>query len=110
MSVFVCFSACPDAASAARIATALVEARLAACVNVLPPMRSTYRWEGRVTSDTEVLLIAKTTDGQLDALIRRLRELHPYTLPEIVALPVAGGLPAYLDWVAAETGPAPPTD
>ncbi|MCD9027125.1 divalent-cation tolerance protein CutA [Luteimonas sp. BDR2-5] len=107
MPVLVCFSACPDLATASRIAEALVEARLAACVNVLPAVRSTYRWEGRVTSDDEVLVIAKTTTERIDALTLRLRELHPYTLPEIVALPVAGGLPAYLDWVVAETGPAP---
>lgn len=103
MPVLVCLSTCPDAASADRIATALVEERLAACVNVLPGVRSTYRWQDRVQRDEEVLLIIKTTGDRLDALRERLPALHPYELPELVAVEAAGGLPAYLDWIATET-------
>lgn len=103
MSVLLCFSTCPDAASADRIATALVEERLAACVNVLPGLRSTYRWEGQVRRDDEVLLMIKTTADRLAALRARLPALHPYELPELVAVEAAGGLPAYLDWIATET-------
>lgn len=103
MTALVCFSTCPDAASADRIATALVEERLAACVNVLPGVRSTYRWEGAVQRDDEVLLIIKTTTDRLDTLRARLSALHPYELPELVAVEAVGGSPAYLDWITSET-------
>ncbi len=103
MIPLVCFSTCPDAASADRIATALVEERLAACINVLAGVHSTYRWQGRVQRDDEVLLVIKTTADRLDALRERLPGLHPYELPELVAVEAAGGLPAYLDWIATET-------
>ncbi|MBS0200043.1 MAG: divalent-cation tolerance protein CutA [Proteobacteria bacterium] len=103
MSVLICLSTCPDAASADRIATALVEERLAACVNVLPGLHSTYRWEGQVRRDDEILLIIKTTTDRFDALRERLPALHPYELPELIAVEAAGGLPAYLDWIATET-------
>jgi periplasmic divalent cation tolerance protein len=103
MPALICLSTCPDAASADRIATALVEERLAACVNVLPGVRSTYRWEGQVRRDDEVLLIIKTTRDRIDALRQRLPDLHPYELPELIAVEAAGGLPAYLDWIATET-------
>jgi len=103
MSVLICLATCPDAASAERIATALVEERLAACVNVLAGVRSTYRWRGEVRCDDEVLLVIKTTGERLDALRERLPQLHPYELPELVAVEATGGLPAYLDWIATET-------
>ncbi len=103
MSVLICLGTCPDAASADRIATALVEERLAACVNVLPGVRSTYRWEGQVRRDDEVLLVIKTTGDRLAALRERLPLLHPYELPELVAVEATGGLPAYLDWITSET-------
>ena len=103
MPALVCLSTCPDAASADRIATALVEERLAACVNVLPGVRSTYRWDGQVQREDEVLLVIKTASDRLDALRERLAALHPYELPELVAVKAAGGLPAYLDWIATET-------
>ena len=102
-SVFACFCTCPDADSAARIADALVEARLAACVNQVPGLRSVYRWEGAIERADEVLLVAKTTHARLDALIERIRALHPNELPEVIAFEVAGGLAAYLDWVAEQT-------
>ncbi|GAB3515769.1 divalent-cation tolerance protein CutA [Pseudoxanthomonas daejeonensis] len=103
MPVHLVFCSCPDPDTAQRLATTLVEARLAACVSVLPPMRSVYRWQGVVEQADEVLLLAKTPAEQLPALVERLRELHPYELPEIVAVEAAAGLPAYLDWVADAT-------
>ncbi|HSR65662.1 MAG TPA: divalent-cation tolerance protein CutA [Xanthomonadaceae bacterium] len=103
MAVIVCFCTCPDADSAARLAETLVDERLAACVQVLPGVRSVYRWQGAVERADEVLLLIKTTHARLDALAERVRALHPYELPELVAVEAAGGLPAYLDWVAAES-------
>lgn len=103
MPVHLVFCSCPDADTARRLATVLVEARLAACASVLPPMRSVYRWQGTVEQAEEVLLLAKTTADRVPALTERLRTLHPYELPEIVAVETAAGLPAYLDWVAAAT-------
>ncbi len=90
---------CPDADSAARIARALVEERLAACVSRVPGATSVYRWEGRVEEDTEVLLLIKTTGERLPTLRKRLLALHPYDVPELIALPIEDGLPAYLDWL-----------
>ena len=97
--------ACPDAATADRIARELVEARIAACVQVLPGLRSVYRWEGVVETANEVLLVAKTWDDRLGALIEAVRASHPYALAEIMAVPAVGGLAAYLDWVRDETRP-----
>lgn len=94
----------PDEPSARRIASSLVEARLAACVQVLGPLHSTYRWKGRVDQATEWLCLVKTAEGALDALLPRLRELHPYDTPEIIVLPVLGGDPSYLEWVQSEVG------
>ncbi len=88
---------------AAPFARALVEERLAACVNIVPKMESFYRWEGKVLSDSEALLIVKTTKGRFDALRKYIEERHPYDLPEIVALPVSEGLPDYLAWVSDQT-------
>lgn len=98
-TVLLCYSACPDAASAQNIADALIGERLAACVNQLPGVRSTYRWHGAVTSDDEILLLIKTSSSRLQALRRRLLELHPYELPELIAVPVDHGHAAYLEWV-----------
>lgn len=103
MDALACFSTCPDAAVAERIARRLVEERLAACVNLLPQVRSVYRWEGEVAVDDEVLLMIKTTSARLPALRTRLQALHPYDVPELIALPAAGGLPAYLQWIADAT-------
>jgi periplasmic divalent cation tolerance protein len=100
-TVLLCYCHCPDAASARAIAEALVGERLAACVNRLPGIRSTYRWHDEVTTDSEDLLLIKTTAGRFDALKARLLQLHPYELPELVAVPVARAHDAYLDWVRA---------
>ena len=101
---FVVLSTAPDAQAAATLARALVEDRHAACVNVVPAVRSFYRWQGRIHEDDEVLLVAKTDRERLDGLIAALAEGHPYECPEIVALPVADGLPAYLEWIGEQLG------
>lgn len=103
MPVFLILSTCPDADTAQRLARILVEERLAACVSLLPGGASTYRWQGREEQATEIQLLAKTPADRRDALMARLAELHPYELPEILAVETAAGLPAYLDWVIAET-------
>jgi periplasmic divalent cation tolerance protein len=86
---------------AAALAQTLVEERLAACVNILPVMTSVYRWKDAVEQDREQQLAIKTSADRLPALETRLRQLHPYELPEFLVLPSAGGSPAYLDWVRA---------
>jgi periplasmic divalent cation tolerance protein len=93
----------PDATSARSLADALVGARLAACVNILAPCRSVYRWQGQVEDAEEVPLLIKTTVERYAALEAAIRRQHPYELPEIVAVPITRGLPDYLAWVAAET-------
>lgn len=93
----------PDEQSAARLAQQLVEARVAACVNQLAPCTSTYRWQGNIETATEVPLLIKTTSAAYPRLEQLIRAAHPYELPEIIAVPVTAGLPAYLDWVSRET-------
>jgi len=94
---------CPDEETANAIALALIEAKLAACVNILPRVQSIYRWQGVVESATEVPLLIKATADNYPALEAAIRQRHPYELPEIIALPITQGLPAYLNWLAAET-------
>ena len=93
----------PDEETGRRIARALVEERLAACVNVLPGVHSIYRWKGAVEEASEVMLVAKTRAERAGLLAARVRALHPYELPEVVALPVTDGSRAYLRWVIAES-------
>ena len=100
----LCLSNCPDRASADRIARDLVERRLAACVNLLPGIESVYRWQGALETGSEVLLLIKTMPEHLEAVSARIVELHPYELPEVIALQSSGGLAGYLDWIASETG------
>ena len=88
---------------ARRIGKTLIEERLAACVNILPQLESWYRWEGKVDNSQESLLIAKTRADLRDSVQRRVLELHSYSCPCVVFLPVAGGNPAYLEWIARET-------
>ena len=107
MSALLVFTNLPDRASAERLADALVEKHLAACVNILAPCRSVYRWKGAVQHDEEHPMLIKTTGERYAALEQAVRANHPYELPEIIAVPLAGGLPAYLAWVEAETRPAP---
>ncbi|HEY1720881.1 MAG TPA: divalent-cation tolerance protein CutA [Magnetospirillaceae bacterium] len=93
----------PDHETALKIARAIVDERLAACANILGPMTSVYRWEGKVMEEGEVSFIAKTTEAQLPVLIARIKTLHPYQVPCIVAWPIAAGHQPYLDWISAET-------
>ncbi len=90
---------CPDQECALGIGERVVEERLAACVSVLPGVTSIFRWEGQLQRETEVMLLIKTSGEVVDALATRLRQLHPYVVPEIIALPITGGLPDYLSWV-----------
>ena len=103
MSALIVFCTCPDEAVADRIALSLVEQRLAACVNRLPGVISTYRWQGAVQRDTEVLLVIKTVRDRFDGLRDRILALHPYELPEIVAVDIALGSASYLAWIESET-------
>ena len=101
--VLVCFCTCPDVDGARALGRTLVEERLVACAQLLPGIESIYRWEGRVERAGEVLLVLKTTRACFDRLQARLVALHPYDVPELVALPAVAGLPAYLHWVADST-------
>ena len=102
--VLIVLTNCPDEATAEKIRRELVAGRLAACVNQLGAVRSTYRWQGTVEEATEVPLVIKTTRERYPALEARLRQLHPYALPEIVAIAVECGGADYLAWVGVETG------
>jgi periplasmic divalent cation tolerance protein len=93
----------PERAAAERLADALIEKRLAACVNILAPCRSVYRWKGALQHDEEHPMLIKTSSERYAALETAIRAGHPYELPEIIAIPIEFGLPAYLDWVAAES-------
>jgi periplasmic divalent cation tolerance protein len=80
-----------------------VQERLAACVNVVPGLTSIYQWKGKICRDAEILLVIKTRRARLPALIRRVRAMHPYSVPEVIALPLAGGSAPYLSWVLDST-------
>lgn len=95
----------PDRATAERIADTLVTEGMAACINILAPCTSVYRWEDKLNHTDEVPLLIKTTRAAYPRLQNRLQELHPYELPELIAVPVTNGLPAYLAWVGQETQP-----
>lgn len=97
--VILALTTCPDEASAQAVATALVQERLATCVNRVGGLRSTYLWDARLQDEAEILLLIKTTAARLAELQARLKSLHPYELPELLAIAVAGGNERYLDWV-----------
>lgn len=101
----VVLSTVPDEATAERIARALVEERLAACVNRVPGIGSIFRWQGAIDQAEEILLIIKTHARRAPQVTQRLQELHPYEVPEILVIPVAAGLGAYLEWIRRETQP-----
>ena len=103
MNTLLVLTNLPDRAAAERLADSLIEKRLAACVNILAPCRSVYRWKDAVQRDEEHPMLIKTTSEAYPALETAIRAGHPYELPEIIAVSVERGLPAYLDWVAAET-------
>jgi periplasmic divalent cation tolerance protein len=109
--ILLVITALPDQASANALAARLVEERLAACVNILAPCGSVYRWQGKVETASEIPLLIKTTRSNYPALEVAIQALHPYEVPELIALPVTCGLDAYLDWVTASVtmpNPLPP--
>ncbi|NIR45128.1 MAG: divalent-cation tolerance protein CutA [Gemmatimonadetes bacterium] len=93
----------PDGETAASIGRNLVAERLAACVNVVPGLLSIFRWEGAVQDEDEVLMLVKARREDVDTIAARVRELHPYEVPEVVATEIVAGLTAYLDWITGET-------
>lgn len=101
--VLIVLTNCPDPESARRIALHLVEQRMAACVNQLAPVQSTYRWNGTVESAVEVPLLIKCTRESYPLVEHAVRQLHPYEVPEVIALPLAAGYAPYLRWVADES-------
>lgn len=103
MEALLILTNCPDEESANAIALAVVEQKLAACVNILPRVQSVYRWQGAVEAASEIPLLIKSTAERYPALEAAIRERHPYETPEIIAVPISAGLPAYLNWLAAET-------
>jgi len=107
MSVLLVFTTVPDRGTADALARDLVADGLAACVNIQAPCTSMYHWEGKIETTAEIPLVAKTTEERYAALEARLRAAHPYAVPEIVAIPVVGGLPAYLDWVTSSVANRP---
>jgi periplasmic divalent cation tolerance protein len=94
---------CATAEAAVALASTVVEERLAACGNIVPGVRSIYRWQGAVQEDAEVLLLLKTVAARVPALSARVRDLHSYDVPEVLALPVLGGLQRYLEWIEEST-------
>ncbi|MCE2503538.1 MAG: divalent-cation tolerance protein CutA [Chlorobi bacterium] len=106
MSALVLYTTFSDTETASRIAQVLVEEGLAACCNILPQITSIYQWEGEVQKESEVLVLIKTTRYRYRALQDRLIELHPYDVPEVLALPVQYGSRAYLDWIEDVVGRA----
>lgn len=106
----VVLTTCESEEQARPIAESLVALRLAACVQILPQMRSVYRWKGKVESATEVLVLIKTRRALLPRVSQEIEKLHPYDLPEVIALPVVDGLGRYLEWLDEQTEPQTPDD
>lgn len=104
-AVRVVLVTCESAAQAESLAEALVGERLAACVNVVGPIRSIYRWQGEIQHESEYLLVIKTAADRMAALDERIRQLHTYETPEILALPVDAGSAGYLDWLLQQVQP-----
>jgi periplasmic divalent cation tolerance protein len=103
MNMLLVLTNLPDQATAETLAGTLVERHLAACVTILQPCRSIFRWKNSVETENEVPLLIKTSEGNYPALEEAIRAQHPYEMPEIIAVPVVRGYPGYLAWVAAET-------
>jgi len=95
----VVFITAPNEEEGAKLARTLVEERLCACVNIMPKIRSIYRWKGEICDEPEVMMIAKSAATMAAAIVKRVRELHSYDVPEIICLPVATGSGEYLDWI-----------
>ncbi|MBM4430099.1 MAG: divalent-cation tolerance protein CutA [Chloroflexi bacterium] len=105
----VVFVTAGSAEEGEKIARALVDERLVACVNMLSPIRSVYRWQGQVQEDHEVLLIAKTRSTSFEQLATRVKQLHSYQVPEIIAVPIVAGAQDYMHWIDEQTGPSEAT-
>ena len=101
--VAVIYSTIGDIKDARRIAQTLVEEQLVACVNIIPNIESIYKWKGKIENDEECIFIAKTVDENVDKTVKRIRSLHPYELPDIIVIPIIGGLIEYLDYISNET-------
>lgn len=101
--VAVVYTTIDDIKAARRMAQALTEEQIAACVNIIPNIESAYRWKGRIENSNEVVLIAKTVDQNVKKAIQRIKQLHNYEVPDIIVLPVIGGLKDYLDYISIET-------
>ena len=106
MTAIFAYITTPNREEALRIGRALVEGRLAACINVLDGMQSIYRWEGRVEETHECVLLVKTRKEQSDQVIRKVKEMHSYSCPCVVFWPLTGGNPDYLSWIEKESEPA----
>lgn len=98
----------PDRDAARQLADKLLGERLAACINILAPCESVYRWQGKIETAPEIPLLIKTLKAHYDKVEKTIRQCHPYELPEIIAVPISAGLPAYLDWLGAETANSEP--
>ncbi|MBN1621573.1 MAG: divalent-cation tolerance protein CutA [Endomicrobiales bacterium] len=99
MNHIVVFITCSDREEAGKISKALLDEKLAACVNMVPEIHSTYWWQGKIETSAEVFLMAKTAESKLDIVIAKVKELHSYDVPEVIALPIVGGNPDYLKWI-----------
>jgi periplasmic divalent cation tolerance protein len=104
--ILLALSTFPDAEIARRISNQLVSERFVACANILPAIESIYRWKERIESGNETLVLFKLSEDRQSAFHDKLRSLHPYDVPEIIFVPVTGGLPEYLQWVAENCGQA----
>lgn len=104
MTQCLVYMTAPNDAEARSIARVLVETRLAACVNIIPGMRSVYRWEGEIHEDAEIVLIAKTRRERVPALTAKIKDIHSYDCPCVVSIDIDGGNPDFLDWIDAQTG------
>lgn len=100
----IILTTCPDQLQAETLANSLIEAGLAACVNIIPGLTSIYKWKGELTSGTEVQLVIKTHSKRYPEVENHIAALHPYELPEIISVPITNGLPDYLTWIDSATG------
>mmetsp|Transcript_29491 Transcript_29491/g.96036 ORF Transcript_29491/g.96036 Transcript_29491/m.96036 type:complete len:142 (+) Transcript_29491:57-482(+) len=107
-STVACYVTCPDFDTGKKLGGGLVEAKLAACVNIIPSITSIYLWEGKVNYDPEHLLMIKTQASLVPELTQYVQENHPYDVPEVIATPIVGGSAEYISWVSESTKTAPP--